>query len=91
METQQKKGPPIQVIIEKCVGCLSCELRCSLRRVKAFSPIEADIKVRRVAGGENDFHVALTDDCDYCGICVLHCMYGALTQPTRVKEVAADL
>lgn len=87
---KQQKGPPIQVNHEKCVGCLSCELRCSLRRVKAFSPVEADIRVSRVAGGENDFHVALTEDCDYCGICVLHCMYGALTQQKRAKEAAVS-
>lgn len=89
MERQQK-GPPIQVHLEKCVGCLSCELRCSLRRVKAFSPVEADIRVSRVAGGENDFHITLTEDCDYCGICVLHCMYGALTQQKRAEEPAVS-
>ncbi|MDP2951774.1 MAG: 4Fe-4S binding protein [Chloroflexota bacterium] len=62
----------------KCTGCLICELRCSLRFEKAFTPARSAIQVRRLAGGEDRFRVSFSDACDNCGICVRFCPYGAL-------------
>ncbi len=80
---KQRMGPPIEIRADKCVGCLSCELSCSLRLVKAFSPVAADIRVTRLAAGAGDFHVEFTESCDRCGVCVAHCKYGALIQLKR--------
>lgn len=81
MNSEDKpKRLPILVNLEKCVGCLSCVLRCSFRRVKAFSPTKSDIEVRRAAGGEPELKISFTENCDDCGICARFCLYGALTK-----------
>lgn len=82
------KGPPIQVDVTKCAGCLTCELRCSFRFEKAFNPSKAAIKIRRLVGAENEFAILFTDKCDRCGICARYCPYEALTQEKKRKEVA---
>jgi NAD-dependent dihydropyrimidine dehydrogenase PreA subunit len=87
---RQNEAAPIQVDVGKCVGCLSCELRCSYRRVKAFSPADADIRVKRLVGSDREFSVSFTENCDNCGICVLHCVYGALTQDKRARATAVE-
>lgn len=87
----QRKVPPIKVNAEKCVGCLSCELRCSFRRVKAFSPADSDIRIKRLVGAKVEYQISFTENCDACGICVLHCTYGALTQDKSEQEIALDV
>ena len=81
----RKKGPPITSDASKCTGCLICELRCSLRFEKAFSPAKASIKIRRLVGTENEYEISFDDNCDNCGICVTYCSYGALTQQRKRK------
>jgi formate hydrogenlyase subunit 6/NADH:ubiquinone oxidoreductase subunit I len=77
----RSKGLPIRVDASKCKGCLVCELCCSLRFVKAFSPAKAAIEVRRRVQAADEYQVSINNDrCDYCGICVRYCSYGALTQ-----------
>ena len=77
---EKKTGPPITIYAENCTGCLTCELRCSLRFVKAFNPSRARIKVRRLGGANTEYAVTFDDDCDRCGICARHCPYDALIQ-----------
>ncbi len=77
---EERKGPPIDVLSENCTGCLTCELRCSLRFEEAFNPIKARIHVRRLVGADTEYAVTFADDCDNCGICVRHCPYEALAQ-----------
>lgn len=85
METavQRRKGPPILIHPEKCTGCLICELRCSLRFVKAFNSSRSAIQIRRLVGDNHEFAVALTELCDNCGICVRFCPYEALELTKR--------
>ena len=91
MEPQlQKAAAPIQVDAGRCVGCLNCELRCSYRRVKAFSTADSDIRIKRLVGSAREFSVSFTERCDNCGICVLHCTYGALTQEKRESKTAVE-
>ena len=81
-----RKGPPIVVDASKCVGCLVCELRCSLRFEKAFSPAKAAISIRSVVGSHGEYDISFSDRCDNCGICARYCSYGALSQQERRKE-----
>ncbi|MFQ5829069.1 MAG: 4Fe-4S binding protein [Candidatus Methylomirabilia bacterium] len=75
---RRRMGPPILIHPEQCTGCLICELRCSLRFVKAFNSSRSAIQVRRLVGGDHEFAVAFTDLCDNCGICARFCPYEAL-------------
>ncbi|MFC1941794.1 4Fe-4S binding protein [Chloroflexota bacterium] len=76
-------GPSITVDTSKCTGCLACELRCSLRFEKAFSPAMAAIKIRRLVDAADEYGISFSDKCDNCGICVRYCSYGALTQEQK--------
>ena len=84
----QRKGPPIKADASKCTGCIICELRCSLRLEKAFSPARAAIKIRRLVGAENEYEISFSEKCDNCGICVPYCSYGALTQEKKKRKGA---
>lgn len=81
--TKGKKGPPIEIYEERCVGCYICALRCSLRLEKAFNPAKARIKIRRLVNANTEYSISFTEECDNCGICVRHCPYGALHQGKR--------
>jgi len=83
MTKKKKKGPPIKIYDEKCVGCYICELRCSLRLEKAFNPAKARIKILRLVDADTEYSISLTEECDNCGICVRHCPYDALLQEKR--------
>jgi ferredoxin len=65
----------------KCVGCLICSLRCSLRFEKAFNPMKAAIRV--ITYFDRDNEISFSDHCDSCGICARYCPYGALTLKER--------
>lgn len=74
----------IAVETAKCVGCLICALRCSLRLEKAFNPMKAAIRIVCRYDGYNE--ISFTDKCDNCGICARSCPYEALI----LKEVGSD-
>ncbi|MBI4322604.1 MAG: hypothetical protein HY675_29285 [Chloroflexi bacterium] len=64
---------------ELCTGCLICQLRCSLAFRREFNPSKARILIEPVDGvAGNGNIVTFTPECTACGICVLHCGYGAL-------------
>jgi len=78
---------PILVDLNKCAGCRTCQLRCSLRWEGAFVPAKAKVAVLRLVGNkDHDFDVSLSDECDYCGICAKYCPYEALTRG-RKEEI----
>ena len=67
-----------------CTGCMRCGLACSYLYEKKFNPLLARIRV--IVDGE-DASVSFTDKCNQCGVCVDHCLYGALSKTE--KEDAA--
>lgn len=70
----------ILVKSDQCRGCLTCQLRCSLRACGQFNPSKANIRVNRAEGGYGYWH-SFTDECDGCGgeyLCVRWCPYGTL-------------
>ena len=75
----RKRVLPIKIDAARCAGCLTCELRCSLRFLKAFSIARAAIEIRRNVHSADEYRISFTDRCDSCGICVRYCGYGALT------------
>ena len=80
-----KKGPPVLADPARCVGCLTCELRCSLRFEKAFNPALAAIRIRRLVGQDREYDIEFTERCDNCGICARYCPYGALIWTKEAK------
>ena len=78
--SEKGAAPAISVQSDRCQGCLTCQLRCSLRACGAFNPSKACIRVNRVEGGYGYRH-SFTDKCDGCGgdyHCVRWCPYGTL-------------
>jgi ferredoxin len=73
----------IDVATERCSGCLRCELGCSDAHTKSFNPSMARIQVTMT---ERGCHVRFTQDCVWCGICVDHCFYGALSKTRQEEE-----
>jgi len=77
----------ILVYPEKCVGCLICQFRCSIRLTKSFNPARAAIIIN-LARDRLGAEITFTHECDLCGICARNCPYGALE--IRRKEVSKD-
>lgn len=77
---------PIVVDQEKCVGCFTCMLRCSLRHDYgyAFSPGASKVKVTPLLEGINE--IIFDDECDTCGICARHCPYDAIYRGKKRPE-----
>ena len=70
----------ISVKPDRCHGCLTCQLRCSLRTTGKFNPSKAHIRVTRIEGGYGYRHT-FADECDGCEgeyLCVQWCPYGTL-------------
>lgn len=63
---------------DKCTGCRSCELACSMAHQGEFNPKKSYIRVMK--NKEMDIHIpTLGTKCDYCGDCVEACMPGVLS------------
>lgn len=67
---------PIVVEPEKCAGCLTCVMRCSLRHDGAFGQAGAKIRVVPNVGEVNV--ISFSSQCDACGICARYCPHDAL-------------
>ena len=61
----------------KCVGCLLCQLSCSLQTANEFNAGLSLIRIYRNPVGEQ-FNISFAENCDNCFVCVTHCTYGAL-------------
>jgi NAD-dependent dihydropyrimidine dehydrogenase PreA subunit len=61
---------------EKCTGCLICQFTCSSIYEKKFVPAKAFIQIKNVYNLRPE--MAILEDCNQCGQCVQHCLYGAL-------------
>jgi Fe-S-cluster-containing hydrogenase component 2 len=67
----------ITVHDEKCSGCGTCELWCSLTFQGSFNPLLAYIHHEFIPG--KGFKITFAEDCTQCELCIEHCPYGALT------------
>lgn len=67
----------IEVVPEKCSGCLRCQLACSMLYTKSFNPSSARILIM-LHGIKCEIH--FTHECIDCGVCADHCFYDALTK-----------
>jgi ferredoxin len=78
MKASKKRLKKIKVYPEKCSGCLSCQLACSLAYDKILCPLKARIIINWI--GDVERTISFTDLCNNCGICVQYCNFGALKE-----------
>jgi Fe-S-cluster-containing hydrogenase component 2 len=72
----EKKGKEIITHPEKCAGCSSCQLMCSISYKEGFNPLESNIEITWVEG--QGHLISFKGECNNCGLCVSQCAYGAL-------------
>lgn len=70
----------IQVDESRCTFCRRCQLGCANAYHRVFNPDLANI---RIAVTGLDVRISFADECRECGICVDHCLYGALEMMAR--------
>jgi len=63
----------------RCVGCLTCMLRCSYRFTGAYTPAAAAVSISGPDCSTGDFSISLLEKCDGCGICAAFCLYGGIS------------
>ncbi|MFH1087718.1 MAG: FAD-dependent oxidoreductase, partial [Chloroflexota bacterium] len=73
---------PIRVDTNRCLGCLTCAMYCSLRVSGVFNPLKAAVRVWRYGPGNHEYEmsVGFTRECVDCGLCARYCPYGAITR-----------
>ncbi len=81
MSYADENNPEVLIDLDRCTGCLNCQLICSFTYNEIFNPDLAHIQIGR--GLDDEKSAAFTDDCIQCSICADYCIYGALT---RAKE-----
>jgi Fe-S-cluster-containing dehydrogenase component len=62
---------------ERCSGCLSCTLACSLFNFDVINPERSFIKLDKDEGTQT-FAISIDEECKSCGECVRACAYEAL-------------
>lgn len=78
MPYTDENNPEVSIDLDKCTGCLNCQLICSFTYHKIFNPDLARIKIGR--GADDEKSAAFTDECVQCSVCADYCVYGALTR-----------
>ena len=71
----------VETYAENCVGCLQCQMRCSIAFEGIINPLEARVKIQHPVTGKRG--ITFTEECNDCGLCVKVCLYGALKTKTR--------
>ncbi len=77
MSYVHENNPDVIIDLNRCSGCLNCQLVCSLTYTKAFNPSSAHIVIERTISEEKNTY--FTEECNGCNLCVEYCLYGALT------------
>ena len=62
---------------ERCSGCLSCTLACSLFNFDLINPERSFIKLDKNERTQS-FAISIDEGCKLCGECVKACAYEAL-------------
>ncbi|HEY78725.1 MAG TPA: hypothetical protein G4O09_06400 [Dehalococcoidia bacterium] len=75
---------PILVYPEKCAGCMTCQVMCSIRNLGELNPLKSYIRVNRDHGIRTT-SLEFTEDCTWCGYCARFCNYGALVLKKLAK------
>jgi NADPH-dependent glutamate synthase beta subunit-like oxidoreductase len=70
---------PIRVEPEKCAGCRTCQVRCSIINLDESNPFKSYITVTRDHAVRTT-GLTFSDECKNCGQCIAVCNYGALTR-----------
>ena len=78
MAAARRKTTEFLIATEKCVGCLECQMRCSVVHHRVFNPQLANIRVTPARNGSSHYTVAYLDSCLKCGSCVRACSFGTL-------------
>ena len=73
---------PIRVETEKCTGCRTCQVRCSVINLGEFNPFKSFITITR-DHGKRTTNLRFSDECKNCGLCISVCNYGALTRANQ--------
>ena len=60
---------------ERCTGCRTCQLVCSLYHVGQSDPSRARVILR---ADELRMRAVFAPDCDECARCAKYCPYGAM-------------
>lgn len=77
MPYKDENNPDILIDLDKCTGCLNCQLICSFTYHEEFNPGLARIKIGRSLDDEKT--AGFTSECVQCRVCADYCIYGALT------------
>ena len=74
----------IEIHDDRCVGCLTCQLRCSFLKTGEFNPLASMLVIDRLVNGDRT--ITFTSECDECGVCAHFCAYGALKLMEEKRE-----
>ena len=88
MAAARRKTTEFLVQSQNCVGCLECQLRCSVVHHRIFNPRLANIRVIPSADASPYYRVSYLDSCVKCGSCVRACSFDTLRFTSTSKEDA---
>ena len=75
----------ISIAPDNCSGCLRCALACSFFTSPKREFNLSQSKITVVPDWEQGlFHIALSEECTGCGICIDYCEFGVLSQSNEV-------
>jgi Fe-S-cluster-containing dehydrogenase component len=78
MPYTDENNPDILIDLDKCTGCLNCQLICSFTYHDIFNPALARIRIERTIDDEK--RTAFTEECIRCSLCADYCVYGSLVR-----------
>jgi formate dehydrogenase beta subunit len=73
---------PIRIEVDKCAGCRTCQVRCSVINLGEFNPFKSCITITRDHAIRTT-DLQFSDECKNCGLCIAVCNYGALTRADK--------
>jgi len=81
----------LDVDIEKCVGCRTCEVACSLKNTGAVNPTRSRIRVIRYEK-QGEFHNFIPMVCQQCStpLCMEACPVNAISRNQETSAMLVD-